>query len=157
VVAFCNFSLNRKTLSYLFVSGFGTIPAFSGNGAANVNNPDKIKVPFDGPLPPGEYHILDRKSGGLFGGVRENLSDWWNSRTTSHSDWFALYRIDDSFDDETFIEGVRRGEFRLHPGHISKGCITVPDESHFTLLAAYLRKSQALIGNARTVLRATVA
>ncbi|WP_254367149.1 tlde1 domain-containing protein [Paraburkholderia sp. NMBU_R16] len=36
------------------------------------------------------------------------------SQTQGHQ-WFALYRNDGVVDDYTFIDGVRRGNFRLHP------------------------------------------
>ncbi|WP_206956831.1 tlde1 domain-containing protein [Trinickia acidisoli] len=45
-------------------------------------------------------------------------------------------------DDETYIDGVRRGNFRLHPigsGRISKGCITLVSATSFAQLSAYLR------------------
>lgn len=32
-----------------------------------------------------------------------------------HEDWFALYRDDGQIDDYTVINGVRRGNFRIHP------------------------------------------
>ena len=38
---------------------------------------------------------------------------------------------DGIIDDETFIDGVRRGEFRMHPGRLSYGCITFSDTSWY--------------------------
>ncbi|WP_433691402.1 tlde1 domain-containing protein [Kosakonia cowanii] len=35
-----------------------------------------------------------------------------------HSDWFALYYDDIGIDDWTWVKGVQRGNFRLHPGVI---------------------------------------
>ncbi|MBW9430553.1 tlde1 domain-containing protein [Atlantibacter hermannii] len=40
-------------------------------------------------------------------------------------------------DDSTFVEKVKRGNFRLHPAGyqgISKGCITLPSKNHYTIL-----------------------
>ena len=46
-----------------------------------------------------------------------------------NSDWFALWRDDRGIDDETWVEGVKRGNFRLHPGTVSEGCITIAHNS----------------------------
>ena len=66
--------------------------------------------------------------------------------------WFALYRVDEHIDDVTFIEGVERGSFRLHPaGHsgISNGCITLPDHSHYRTLMHGLLLSGSIIVTAQ--------
>jgi hypothetical protein len=44
--------------------------------------------------------------------------------------------------DATFINGVKRGNFRLHPEgqlRVSEGCITVPSGAEFDRLERYLR------------------
>jgi hypothetical protein len=51
-----------------------------------------------------------------------------------HSEWFALYRDDGLIDDYTWINGVKRGNFRLHPVGAtgrSLGCITLPSYADF--------------------------
>ncbi|UPF38925.1 DUF2778 domain-containing protein [Klebsiella pneumoniae subsp. pneumoniae] len=53
---------------------------------------------------------------------------------TFHSDWFALWRDDRGIDDETWVEGVKRGNFRLHPGTVSEGCITIAHNSDFAMI-----------------------
>ena len=50
------------------------------------------------------------------------------------SDWFALWRDDRGIDDETWVEGVKRGNFRLHPGTVSEGCITIAHNSDFAMI-----------------------
>ncbi|HIE6778951.1 TPA: tlde1 domain-containing protein [Klebsiella pneumoniae] len=45
------------------------------------------------------------------------------------SDWFALWRDDRGIDDETWVEGVKLGNFRLYPGTVSEGCMILPSNS----------------------------
>jgi hypothetical protein len=48
---------------------------------------------------------------------------------TDRSEWFALYSADTA-DDWVFVNGVQRGNFRLHPKgprNLSEGCITLAD------------------------------
>lgn len=70
---------------------------------------------------------------------------------SNRNEWFALYRDDGLINDETFVKGVRRGEFRLHPigpSGISKGCITLYSQSDFKILAsALLRTGGQQLGN----------
>ncbi|MBN3801774.1 DUF2778 domain-containing protein [Paraburkholderia sp. Ac-20336] len=50
-------------------------------------------------------------------------------RSSNHSACFALYRNDGVIDDVTWINGVKRGQFRLHPADgqdVLLGCITLP-------------------------------
>ncbi|MDR2017765.1 MAG: DUF2778 domain-containing protein [Syntrophobacterales bacterium] len=45
--------------------------------------------------------------------------------------------MDNRIDDEVFCNGVRRGEFRLHPGGSpgrSSGCVTLPNSGDFRML-----------------------
>lgn len=133
----CTFTLNKKSVSTLVCAGVGEFRAFSGNGPA-INDSAYAAMQNIGPLPPGRYYIVDRGSGGLISQIISGAKDWVNS--TDHSTWFALYRDDGVIDDETFINGVRRDSFRLHPhGHrnFSEGCITLTDIPSFN----YLRKS----------------
>jgi len=100
-----------------FKCGSTSFPAFSGLGE-HVNRRASACILNTGPIPPGEYYIIDRQSGGLLGPLRDLF--------TGRDQWFALYAIDDKIDDEVFCDKVKRGLFRLHPrgpfGR-SEGCI----------------------------------
>lgn len=53
---------------------------------------------------------------------------------SDHAEWFALYCDDGHIDDYMWVDGVKRGNFRLHPiggGGISQGCITLQNYSDF--------------------------
>jgi hypothetical protein len=55
-----------------------------------------------------------------------------------------LYREDGNVDDITFIDQVKRGEFRLHPAGysgVSEGCITLPSHSHYATVREALLKT----------------
>ncbi|MGE1004216.1 DUF2778 domain-containing protein (plasmid) [Ralstonia syzygii subsp. celebesensis] len=135
----CTFVLNRRSMSSLHCPGIGHIPAFSGNGR-NIDNPDSTGVVGSGPLPVGTYYIVDRQSGGRMGWLWDVFKDV--GANTNRSTWFALYRNDDKVDDQTFVKGVRRGNFRLHPiGRYgeSDGCITLPSIAQFDRLRAILK------------------
>lgn len=130
-MASCYFTLNGEMHSRFVYDGF-SCTAFSGHGV-DRNNPASGAVAGNGPIPPGSYWIVDRASGGVMGGLR----DW----VTHRDQWFALYRDDGSVDDETFYQGVRRGEFRLHPlgpMRMSLGCIVLEFASEFETLRSYL-------------------
>lgn len=133
------FSLNGQDPSMLDVPAIGSLPAFSGSGRWR-NKPEGVGVAEIGPLPQGRYYIVDRQSGAKLGWIRDFLQDQWSGVDRSH--WFALLRDDGRIDDETFVERVRRGEFRLHPVGplgISKGCVTLQRRADFDRLAAALR------------------
>jgi hypothetical protein len=66
--------------------------------------------------------------------MRDVYNQVVNDATFKHSEWFALWRDDGGIDDYTWIEGVKRGNFRLHPGTLSEGCITLPHDSDFATL-----------------------
>jgi len=130
----CSFVLNRQQHSQL-MTVVGRFAAFSGFGP-HRNNPDSVAQANAGPLPTGTYHIVDRKSGGRLGAIR----DWALDR----DEWFALYKDDGSIDDQTFVMGVRRGMFRLHPlgpRRMSSGCVVLAHEVEFDRLRAFLLKS----------------
>jgi Protein of unknown function (DUF2778) len=130
-MVFCSFMLNRLTLSTFTYDGT-ECRAFSGDGV-HRNNPDSVGVADGGPIPTGRYYIVARESGGAIGTVVEKVFH--------RDEWFALYRFDGSIDDETFVNGVRRGEFRLHPigpRRTSHGCITLQDEAEFRKMRYYL-------------------
>jgi hypothetical protein len=126
------FELNDAPMSALKLGAF-SFPAFSGL-APYVNLRMAACIADYGPIPPGEYYIVDRESGGFLG----SFYDLFGQR----SDWFALYAIDDKIDDETFCNKVKRGNFRLHPKvgrGISKGCITVNTQKDFDRIRALLK------------------
>ncbi|WP_369797287.1 DUF2778 domain-containing protein [Enterobacter sp. BIDMC 29] len=63
---------------------------------------------------------------------------------TDRSKWFALYKDDWQIDDQVFVEGVRRGHFRLHPigpRGLSEGCITLLHLSDFDYLYEAIMKT----------------
>jgi Protein of unknown function (DUF2778) len=132
----CSFELNGKPLSD-FVVGVTPFPAFSGLGKdANVRV--QSCNANTGPIPPGKYYIFDRQSGGMAGRFRDMFNN--------HSEWFALYAIDNNIDDDsTLCDNIKRGAFRLHPKGslgISKGCITVNKTDDFLLLRTILRNGK---------------
>jgi hypothetical protein len=125
------FTLNQGTFSTL--AGLkSSYVAFSGDGTGRNNAADAAAANH-GPIPPGRYHVVERPSGGRLGPVRDFL--------LGRDEWFALFRDDGSIDDETFVSGVRRGEFRLHPlgpRRMSTGCIVLQYPAEFTKLRAEL-------------------
>ncbi|CAN7265519.1 DUF2778 domain-containing protein [Trinickia sp. LjRoot230] len=134
----CFFVLNNQPMSMLFCPGVGTLPAFSGK-PAYVDNPAATAVAETGPLPKGTYYIVNRESGGRMGWLRDWLKD--RASHVHHDEWFALYRNDSVVDDYTFVNGVKRGNFRLHPNGrfgISEGCITLASKSQFDKLRQFL-------------------
>lgn len=107
----CTFLLNSKESSHLYCSGFGSVKAFSGTERGR-DNPYATALPDVGPLPVGTYYLVDRRSGGTLGW----LHDWIDAHgygTTDRTTWFTLWNPDGG--DTTMINGIKRGEFRLHP------------------------------------------
>lgn len=130
----CTFRLNRKEMGEITGSGFA-YPAFSGQpGFKNI--PVHQYLPNAGPIPIGKYAIVSRGCGGRM----RCASDFVISRLSpeSHYWWFALYALDGRIDDETFLRGVQRGRFRLHPGSNSEGCVTLPSTADFHALRSKL-------------------
>ncbi|MBB3261768.1 hypothetical protein F4827_006608 [Paraburkholderia bannensis] len=127
-------------MSKLTCQGVGDFAAFSGDGAGK-DNASAIATPNVGPLPTGRYYIVDRGSGGPFTHLRDFLLD--HLYGTDRSTWFALYNARTQ-SDWVFIDGVKRGNFRLHPRgprNLSEGCITLADPSAFARLRAALKAS----------------
>lgn len=149
----CHFLLNNKQFSTLSCIGVGEFTAFSGNGTGR-DNPAAVDQPDTGPLPPGRYYIVDRESGGIMSSMRDFVLK--NLYGTDRTTWFALYRDDDVIDDWTSINGIRRGNFRLHPvgpRRLSEGCIALADPAQFKTLRDRL-KSTPVISVPGTVMRA---
>jgi hypothetical protein len=135
----CTFKLNGQPTSSLYCSGFGNVSAFSGQKRGR-DNPGAVAVPDVGPIPPGKYYLLDRHSGGRMGWLYDMI-ERVNVFSTDHTKWFVLWN--ERTGDSTFVNGVRRGEFRLHPasaGNLSKGCITVQSPIDFERLERYIRR-----------------
>lgn len=135
----CTFSLNRRPMSVLVCPGFGRVSAFSGKGRY-VDDPDYTYVENVGAIPKGTYYIVDRESGGHLGWLRDAVKDFGTG--TRRAEWFGLYRDDGVIDDLTFIKGVQRDHFRLHPVGTtgeSNGCITLPSREQFKALRSYLK------------------
>lgn len=137
------FLVNNAFLSPLTIDGLGTFDAYSGNDQYR-NRGGCTAVPDNGPIPAGKYWIVARPSGGAGSKALAWMKDEWNAfkgNATDHSEWFALYRDDGKIDDITWVNGVRRGQFRLHPaggGGLSLGCITLPSRTDFMRIRAGL-------------------
>jgi hypothetical protein len=141
------FLVNNEPVSPLTIFGVGTFNAFSGNGIYR-NRGGCTAVPDNGPIPAGRYWIVDRPAGGIGSQAWAWTKDTWNSFNgvpSHHSEWFALYRDDGRIDDVTWVNGVERGQFRLHPvggRGISLGCITLASYTDFeTIRRALLHTS----------------
>lgn len=138
-LVYCTYVLNGEPLSRLVCDGV-SYDAFSGDAASYVNEVRYQDIPKSGPIPLGKYYILDRESGGHLGWARQPLSDL--AAGTDRGEWLSLYRDDDVVNDETFINGTRRGEFRIHPvgpKGISQGCITLFSLLGFNVLRQHIR------------------
>ncbi|CAN1211642.1 hypothetical protein TUMEXPCC7403_15670 [Tumidithrix helvetica PCC 7403] len=105
-----DFSISRQTLTVIDLTTDRrvTVQAFSGYGIFQGAQFDS--VPQAGAIPVGVYDIL---------------------HFTPDPNWYRLDRRDseplnDRYDDSPLVPGVPRGQFRLHPGRVSLGCVTVP-------------------------------
>ena len=131
------FTISGADYSPLSIYGVGTFMAFSGNGIYR-NKGACTTISGNGPIPAGKYWIVDRPEGGVKSRVNAGARDMYNhfvsGATFKHSEWFALWRDDWNIDDYMWIESVKRGNFRLHPGVLSDGCITLAHDSDFALL-----------------------
>ncbi|EXU76165.1 hypothetical protein BG55_07335 [Erwinia mallotivora] len=140
----CSFSLNGMPMSLLTCYGIGAFPAFSGQKQGR-NNESLTTVKNIGPIPQGKYYIVGRQSGGRLGDLRETLLKYGYG--TDRREWFALYRADGKIDDWTFINGIKRGNFRLHPigpMGLSEGCITLNHITDFEYLRSQLLKTSMI-------------
>ncbi|NIF52044.1 DUF2778 domain-containing protein [Burkholderia sp. Ax-1724] len=134
---FCTFALNNRETSGLYCLGLGMIEAYSGHGKGR-DNPNAVSIPMTGAIPPGTYFIVDRQSGGRLGWLHD-LSDTYLG-STDRTKWFMLWNAHGG--DTTMIDGIRRGNFRLHaegPMRESDGCITVKNGNDFERLQRYIR------------------
>ncbi len=149
---FGKFTINNADFSPLLIYGVGTFMAFSGDSTYR-NRGGCVALPDKGPLPPGRYLIVDRPQGGAGSRIRTQVIDAWNSVAgvpSDHTQWVALYRADGLLDDYTWINEVKRGNFRLHPvggQGLSLGCITLQHSSDFALIRdALLATNKVVMG-----------
>ena len=134
------YSISKHEFSFSYTTSDGTVTkrtvnVFSGDGV-HKNNPKSQNIPKNGPIPQRSYYIVDRESGGMLGWIR----DWFSGK----DEWFALLADDGKIDDETFVGTVRRGEFRMHPGSLSYGCITFSDASWYDEMRQILLKTSKM-------------
>ncbi|ELY9614312.1 DUF2778 domain-containing protein [Salmonella enterica] len=141
------FIINDSDFSPLSIYGVGTFMAFSGNGVYR-NKGACATISGNGPIPAGKYWIVDRPEGGMKSKANAGIRDAYNhlvkGATFRHSEWFALWRDDWGIDDYTWVESVKRGNFRLHPGVLSEGCITLAHDSDFALIRNALLKTSKI-------------
>ncbi|MCC8395267.1 DUF2778 domain-containing protein [Paraburkholderia sp. MMS20-SJTR3] len=144
------FLVNNKDLSPLTIDGVGTFNAFSGDNIYR-NRGGCTTIANKGPIPAGKYWIVARPAGGPGSRIQAWLKDEWNSfkgNPSDHSEWFALYRDDGMIDDVTWVNGVKRGQFRLHPAGgegRSFGCITLPSRFDFVRIRSALLHTSAIV------------
>ena len=146
------FTLNNKETSALVCSGYGTVEAFSGQKHGR-DNPHAVALKGIGPIPKGTYYIVDRQSGGMLGAVYDALSPYFGS--TDRTKWFMLWNSKTG--DATNIQGVWRGNFRLHPvgrEEVSEGCITLVNPAEFELLQRFIRRSPPVLPVPGSMLKA---
>jgi len=129
--------LNGADYSPFNLYGVGVFMTHSGRGVY-CNKGACGAILKDGPFPPGKYWIVDRNEGNWFSQKGREIKDRVNKfvgyREFGKSDWFALWRDDWAIDDYMWVEGVKRGNFRLHPGVVSEGCITIAHNSDFATI-----------------------
>jgi hypothetical protein len=149
----CTFVLNKQTTSALTCEGTAPVSAFSGTDQGR-DNPDDTAMENVGPLPKGTYYLVDRQSGGYLGFFYD-MWDAYGFGTTDRRKWFMLWNP--ASGDTTNINGIKRGNFRLHPmgvRRLSEGCITVVHPYDFDRLQKFIRARAASLPVPGTALRA---
>ncbi|MGV2878883.1 DUF2778 domain-containing protein [Pantoea vagans] len=128
--------------------GVGSFDIFSGI-ERYINNPDCSDIE-KAAIPPGTYWIVDRPEGSLLNRARAELIDLAHMYRNHHSEWFGLYSAE-TMSDYVFVNGVKRGSFRLHPlntdgSGVSWGCITFYRSTDFqTLRSSLLRRKKVVV------------
>lgn len=122
----------RSGKAVLTVYGVGTFPVLSGRQKF-INNVNCSYVTDYGSIPVGDYWIVKMPSSGFANTVLRELKDLVNH--TNHDEWFGLFSVR-TMSDSVFVNGVKRGQFRLHPlrpdgSGESWGCITFFKVSDF--------------------------
>jgi hypothetical protein len=128
------FILNDEPMSTFEIRGL-KFNAFSGMNEYR-NKVAFSCVPKIGPIPVGYYYIIDRPKGGWKTQAKTRVEDMF--RENKKGEWFALYAADGKVDDETFCNDVMRGQFRLHPGTRSEGCVTFENKGDFDVVRQML-------------------
>ncbi|WP_250442177.1 DUF2778 domain-containing protein [Caballeronia sp. AZ1_KS37] len=143
------FVVDNAPMLTLVMAGVGAFPAFSGNDNYR-NRGGCTAMRGAGPIPAGKYWIVERPAGGIKSQAQAWAKDAWNTVTgnpSSHGDWFALYRDDGLIDDWTWVNGIKRGNFRLHPiggQGVSYGCITLKSRADFQRLRQALLQTTSI-------------
>ncbi len=130
-----NLSRDGKTLK-LKCYGIGVFDVFSG--VDNYINDPNCSFVEKAAIPPGTYWIVDRPKGSILNQLRAEAIDMAHLYKNHHSEWFGLYNSK-TMSDHVYINGIRRGSFRLHPRNtdgtgVSWGCITFYNASDFQIL-----------------------
>lgn len=126
----------------LHVYGVGTFPVFSGQ-KPYTNDPNCAFL-RNSAIPVGRYWVVPRPEGSMGNTIRGAAVDLWFG--SNHSEWFALFNAR-TMDDTVFINGIRRGGFRLHPlrpdgSGESEGCITFVHRPDFYVVRNALLKTK---------------
>ncbi|MBN3848222.1 DUF2778 domain-containing protein [Paraburkholderia sp. Ac-20342] len=143
------FVVDNQEMCKLDIIGIGTFRAYSGN-KQYMNRGGCTDVPKNGPIPVGKYWIVDRPKGGFRSQAWTTLKDVAVSSIwtpVDHREWFGLYRDDGAIDDVTWVNGVERGNFRLHPAGglgVSLGCITMPSHVDFSIIRSALLRTETI-------------
>lgn len=139
--------LNGADYAPFELNGVGVFMAHSGKGQYR-NKGACGSITSNGPIPPGKYWIVDRLEGNWFSQMQREVRDFGNRiagrRPFGKSDWFALWRDDLGIDDYTWFEGVKRGNFRLHPGQVSEGCITIAHNADYARIHSALMNTSLI-------------
>ena len=140
-------TLNGADYAPFNLIGVGIFMAHSGQGTYR-NQGTCGAIQGAGPIPPGKYWIVDRGSGGFLSSLKAHVQDQWNKIRSGaefgRDEWFALYKDDWGIDDGTWVDHVYRGLFRLHPGTVSEGCITIAHNSDYALIRNALMNTELI-------------
>lgn len=140
-------TLNGADYAPFNLYGVGIFMAHSGQGTYR-NQGTCGAIQGAGPIPPGKYWIVDRGSGGFLSSLKAHVQDQWNKIRSGaefgRDEWFALYKDDWGIDDGTWVDHVYRGLFRLHPGTVSEGCITIAHNSDYALIRNALMNTELI-------------
>jgi len=124
--------------------GVGSFDVLSGIDKY-INNPNCSDIE-KAAIPPGTYWIVDRPTGSIANQLRAEAIDLIHLYKNHHSQWFGLYNAQ-TMSDHVYVNGVRRGSFRLHPlntdgSGVSWGCVTLYNASEFQILRDALLRRQ---------------
>ncbi len=139
--------LNGADYATFNIYGVGVFMAHSGDRIYRNNGACRA-ITNDGPLPRCKYWIVERGSCGLASKARAKALDLFNrfdyGTEFGRDEWFALYKDDWGINDGTWVDGVHRVLFRLHPDKVSKGCITIDHNSDYALIRNALLKTTSV-------------